>query len=162
MTIHKVIGVSTGLLTSTVLMFPSPSLAGSCNINAKSVTGTYGFATSGEAFANNALNFPIGKFSQAGTVTQFNMRNVGSTIVGRFNASVQQISQTGSPVPLTFRGNLVVNKETCTGQFFFEGDNSPTVFTIYVDQGNEQRSIFLTPGIVLSYPSTKKLAPVTR
>ena len=159
---YTLAGISTGLLTSTVLMLPSPSLADGCNINARSITGTYGFATSGEAFANNALNLPVGKFSQAGTLTQFNVSNVGSTLTGKFNALVQQISQTGEPVPLTFKGNFVVSKETCTGQFYFDGISGPAVFTIFVDQGNEQRSMFLTPGVVLSYPSTKKLVPINR
>ena len=162
MRIYKVAAISTSLLASTVLMLPSPSLASECNLNAKSITGIYGFATSGEAFANNALNLPVGKFSQAGTLTQFDVRNVGSTLRGKFYASVQQNSQTGGPVTLTFKGNFVVSRETCTGQFLFDGISSPAVFTVYVDRGNEQRSIFLTPGVVLSYPSTKKLVPINQ
>ncbi len=154
--------ISTSLLASTVLMLPSPSLASECKINAKSITGTYGFATSGEAFANNALNLPVGKFSQAGTVTQSDVSNDGSNLTGRFHASVQQTSETGEPVTLTFKGNFVASRETCTGQFYLDGISSPAIFTVYVDQGNEQRSIFLTPGIVLSYPSTKKLVPISK
>lgn len=162
MRIYTVAVISTSLLASTVLLLPSPSLAGECNINAKSITGTYGFATSGEAFANNALNFPVGKFSQIGTVTQFDVSNNGATLKGKFTASVQQNSQTGGLVNITFKGNFVVSRETCTGQFYFDGISSPAVSTVYVDQGNEQRSIFLTPGVVLSYPSSKKLAPINR
>jgi hypothetical protein len=155
---YTVAAISTTLLASTVLMLPSPSLAGECNINAKSITGTYGFATSGEAFANNALSLPIGKFSQAGTLTQSNVIKVGSTLRGNWNVSVQQLYQTGQAVTLTFRGNFVVSKETCTGQLFIDGINSPAFFTIYVDQGNEQRTTSLVPGIVVSYPSSKKIS----
>ena len=162
MRIYTATGIFTSLLTSTVLMLPSPGLAEECNINAKSITGTYGFATSGEAFANNALNFPVGKFALLGTLTQFDVRNDGSNLTGKFSALLQQTSQTGEPVTSTLEGNLVVSKKTCTGQFYFDGISSPAVSTVFVDQGNEQQSIFLTPGVVLSFPSTKRLVPVNK
>lgn len=158
MRISKVAAISTGLLISTVFIVPAPSLAGGeCNINAKSITGTYGFATSGEAFANNALNFPVGRFSQAGTITQSDVTDNGSTLTGNWNVLVQQNGQTGKPVTLPFKGNFVVNKATCTGQLFIDNSRSPAFFTVFVNRGNEQRTTSLVPGVVVSYPSSKKL-----
>lgn len=159
---HTVAAISTSLLVSTVLILPSPSLAGECNINAKSLTGTYGFATSGESFPGNALNAPVGKFSQAGTITQFDVIDVGSTLTGSWNVSVRQLRQTGESFTSTFEGDFVVSKETCTGQLdiVINGSRLPAFFTVYVDQGNEQRGTSLIPGVVVSYPSSLKLVPV--
>lgn len=163
MKISTFAAISTGMLVSTVFMLPSKSLAGSeCNINAKSITGTYGFATSGDAYANNALNLPVGRFSQAGTITQSNVTDNGSTLTGNWNVLVQQNSQAGEPVTLPFKGNFVVSKETCTGQLFLENSSSPAFFTVFVNRGNEQRTTSLVPGIVVSYPSSKKLEPITK
>lgn len=158
MKIFKVATIYTGLLASTVFMLPSPSLAGSqCNINAQSITGAYGFATSGDAYPNNALNLPVGRFSQAGTITHSDVTDTGSTLTGNWNALVQQNGQTGEQVTVPFNGNFVVSKETCTGQLFLENSSSPAFFTVFVNRGNEQRTTSLVPGIVVSYPSSKKL-----
>lgn len=162
MRIYTVAAISTSLLAGTVLMLPSPSLAGECNLNAKSITGTYGFATSGEAFPNNVLNAPAGKFSHAGTITQSDVVDAGSTLTGNWNVLIQQNGQNSEVVTLTFKGNFVVSKETCTGELFIDGISSPAFFTVFVDRGNEQRSTFLLPGIIVSYPSSKKLVPITK
>lgn len=150
--------IVSGLLVSTVLILPSPSLANDCNISKKAITGTYGFSASGDIFASNFLQYPIGQFAQLGAITNFQVKDDGSTLRGRWKASAETNFQHSEPVTSSFAGSFVVSKATCTGELFIDGIDSAVFSTIYLNNGNEQRSISRVPGVVVSYTNSKKLS----
>ena len=129
---------------------------GVCKITPALVQATFGFSAQGQALAGNLLGIPPGAFAQTGTATGQSATQSGTAITGRWSTVFEQNDSSAKLTIHTFAGNYTVSTTSCTGDFSW--DKVGVVFhAVFVDQGNEFRSISTLPGLIISYASGKKL-----
>jgi hypothetical protein len=130
---------------------------GRCNLNARKVSGTYGFAAQGVAIGANPFA-PIGPFAQSGTVTSTARAEGARTIRGSWTATLAQNDAQGYKPEVTFGGTFEIDKRTCGGDYFLGSPGGAPAFrVIIVDDGEEVRTISALPNLIVAYLSAKRL-----
>lgn len=132
---------------------------GGCDLDARKASGTYGYAVQGEATGANPF-VPVGPFSQAGTVTLVAEVQTASTITGTWSVSLAQNDSNGYTPNVSFGGNFQVDRTTCSGDFYVTMPVQialPAFHVIFVDNGEEVRTIAAIPKLIVSYSTAKKL-----
>ena len=138
---------------------PAHSERGGCNLNARKASGTYGFAVQGQAVGANPF-VPVGPFSQAETVTLVARTEAASTIAGIWSVNLAQNDSSGYTPNVSFGGVFQVDKASCSGDFFVTTPAQiaqPAFRVVFVDDGEEVRTIAAIPNLIVSYPTAKKL-----
>ena len=132
---------------------------GRCDLNARRVSGTYGFAAQGVATGANPFA-PVGPFAQSGTVTSTARAESARTIRGGWTATLAQNDAQGYKPEVTFGGTFEIDKRTCGGDYFLELPSAGRELAfrvIVVDEGNEVRTISAIPNLIVAYVSAKRL-----
>lgn len=132
---------------------------GRCDLNARKASGTYGFAVQGEAIGANPF-VPVGPFSQAGTVTLVARKQAASTITGTWSVRLAQNDSSGYTPNVSFGGTFQVDRTNCSGDFFVTTPvpiAQPAFRVVFVDDGEEVRTIAAIPKLIVSYSTAKKL-----
>jgi hypothetical protein len=132
---------------------------GRCDLNARKVSGTYGFAAQGVATGANPFA-PIGPFAQSGTVTSTARAEGARTIRGSWTATLAQNDAQGYKPEVTFGGTFEIDKRTCGGDYFLGSPGAgrePAFRVIVVDDGEEVRTISALPNLIVAYLSAKRL-----
>ena len=131
---------------------------GRCDLNARKVSGTYGYAAQGVAIGANPFA-PIGPFAQSGTVTSTARSEGARTIRGSWTATLAQNDTQGYKPEVTFGGTFEIDKRTCGGDYFLGvARRRRTAFrVIVVDDGEEVRTISALPNLIVAYLSAKRL-----
>ncbi|HJS87727.1 MAG TPA: hypothetical protein VJ779_19915 [Acetobacteraceae bacterium] len=142
-------------------LFAAPAHAdrGRCDLDARKASGTYGFAAQGEAIGANPF-VPVGPFSQAGTVTLAATAEDASTITGTWSVKLAQNDSSGYTPNVTFGGTFQVDRASCSGDFFVAEPvqiAEPSFRVVFVDGGEEVRTIAAIPKLIVSYSTAKKL-----
>ena len=145
---------------ATLPAFASAHAAsGRCNLNAKKVSGTYGFAAQGVATGENPFA-PVGPFAQSGTVTSNATTENGGTIRGEWSATLAQNDASGYKPEVTFGGTFVIDRRTCAGDYFVKPASGKPVLAFHVIEvggGEEVRTISALPNLIIAYVSAKRL-----
>lgn len=132
---------------------------GRCDLNARKVSGTYGFAAQGVAIGANPFA-PVGPFAQSGTVTSTARAEGDRTIRGSWTATLAQNDAQGYKPEVTFGGTFAIDKRTCGGDYFLgsaSAGRGPAFRVIVVDDGEEVRTISALPNLIVAYVSAKRL-----
>jgi hypothetical protein len=147
-------------VAATLPTFASAHAAGGrCDLNAKKVSGTYGFAAQGVATGENPFA-PVGPFAQGGTVTSTATAEKGATIRGEWSATLAQNDASGYKPEVTFGGTFVIDKRTCAGDYFVKPASGKPVLAFHVIEvggGEEVRTISALPNLIVAYVSAKRL-----
>ena len=143
-------------------LLASPAYAtgtGACSLNAKSASGTYGFAGEGAATANTQFA-PAGAVVQSGTVTQAVTSVSGQTLSGTWSVTLTQNDSSGYHANVQFGGHFQANASTCQGDFYVDAPvklTNPAFHVVFVDDGDGLRTVSLIPDLFLDYPTARKL-----
>jgi hypothetical protein len=132
---------------------------GRCDLNARKVSGTYGFAAQGVATGANPFA-PIGPFAQSGTVTSTARAEGARTIRGSWTATLAQNDAQGYKPEVTFGGTFEIDKRTCGGDYVLRSPGAgrePAFRVIVVDDGEEVRTISALPNLIVAYASARRL-----
>ena len=132
---------------------------GKCNLNARKVSGTYGFAAQGVATGANPL-VPVGPFVQAGIVTSTAQSEGARMIRGIWTTTFAQNDAQGYKPEVTFGGTFAIDNRTCSGDYFLgspPASSAPAFRVIVVDDGDEVRTISAVPNVIIAYTSAKRL-----
>jgi hypothetical protein len=127
--------------------------SGVCNIRSYDLLGTFGFSATGTNLQANPL-IPAGTFAHVGTATGTTAIANGTSISGRWTATIHQNDSSGKLTTRTFAGDYKVDATTCTGDFSW--DNIGLVFrAVFVDHAREFKSISTLPGVIIAYSGQK-------
>ncbi|GEM_PF-5363539 len=143
-------------------LFSTAALAdgGACKLTAAEASGTWGFASEGVATQNSQFA-PQGAVVQAGTVTHVaSPPDKGGTISGTWSVTLTQNDSAGVHSNVQFGGTFQVSKDTCQGDFYVTQPaalKQPAFRIVFVNGGDELRTISLIPNLFLSYPTARKL-----
>jgi hypothetical protein len=129
-----------------------------CDLNARKVSGTYGFAAQGTATGSNPFA-PVGPFAQSGTVTLTAQGETARAVTGRWVATLAQNDADGYKPGVTFGGTFTTDKSTCGGDFSVTSPaGSVLAFrVIFVAGGREVRTISAIPNLIVAYSTAKRL-----
>jgi hypothetical protein len=157
------VGAGAAVLVSFIFASTTYAANGTCALNARRASGTYGYATEGVATGTNPF-VPPGPFSQAGTVTltaqQEDTSTPTGTLTGTWSVSLAQNDASGVTPNVTFGGTFQVSKATCSGDFYLTMPlqiAQPAFHVVFVGDGDEVRTIALIPNLIVSYSTAKKL-----
>ncbi len=148
------------LLGSALLSTAALADNGSCKLTAAEASGTWGFASEGVATQSSQFA-PQGAVVQAGTVTHVaSPADRGGTISGTWSVTLTQNDSAGFHSNVQFGGTFQVSKDTCQGDFYVTQPTvlkQPAFHIVFVNGGDELRTISLLPNLFLSYPTARKL-----
>lgn len=139
-------------------LFSTVALAdnSACKLTPAKASGTWGFASEGVATQSSTFA-PQGAVVQAGTVTHLVTGQSGQTLTGTWNVTLTQNDSAGIHSNVQFGGNFQVSTVTCQGDFFIPSLKQPAFHIVFVNDGDELRTIALIPNLFLSYPTARKL-----
>ena len=139
-------------------LFSTAALAdnGSCNLTKAEASGTWGFASEGVATQSSQFA-PQGAVVQAGTVTHVVTGQSGQTLSGTWNVTLTQNDAAGVHSNVQFGGTFQASTVTCQGDFYVTSLKQPAFHIVFVNSGDELRTIDLIPNLFLSFPTARKL-----
>ncbi|MGI4793929.1 MAG: hypothetical protein ACRYF2_11515 [Janthinobacterium lividum] len=145
------------ILLGTAL-FSTAALAdnGTCKLTPAEASGTWGFASEGVATQSSTFA-PQGAVVQAGTVTHQVTGQSGQTLSGNWNVTLTQNDSAGVHSNVQFGGTFQASTVTCQGDFYVSSLKQPAFHIVFVNGGDELRTIALIPNLFLSFPTARKL-----